>query len=111
MIEKDVKALEEKANRGDSAAETELGEMYLKGDKVTQNIQKAKEFLTRAADKGYAKAQELLRELSAKAVEMGKDAKQNFEKAKKEAENAYEQGSENAKNLLDKIKKSLDDNQ
>ena len=51
------------AEQGSISAQFGLGYCYLKGNGVSRNISKAKEWLRKAADQGDEDAIELLREL------------------------------------------------
>jgi len=53
----DIDEIERLANQGDAKAQFSLGRLYSRGEKVTQNYQKAFEWYTKAAEQGYIYAQ------------------------------------------------------
>lgn len=52
-----IKDLRQKAEKGDSVAQTMLGVEYMKGDLVEKDLCKAIEWWKKAAEKGYAEAE------------------------------------------------------
>ena len=52
-----IEELRQKAEKGDSVAQTMLGVEYMKGDQVEKNLDKAIEWWKKAAEKGYAEAE------------------------------------------------------
>ena len=51
-----IEDLRQKAEKGDSVAQTMLGVEYMKGDQVEKDLDKAIEWWKKAAEKGYAEA-------------------------------------------------------
>lgn len=54
--EQSIQSLIQKAQKGDTAAQCELGAKYLYGEGVTKDVQKAETWLKKAADKNYGEA-------------------------------------------------------
>lgn len=52
-----IEDLRQKAEKGDSVAQTMLGVEYIKGDLVEKDLDKAIEWWKKAAEKGYAEAE------------------------------------------------------
>lgn len=52
-----IEDLRQKAENGDSVAQTMLGVEYMKGDQVEKDLDKAIEWWKKAAEKGYAEAE------------------------------------------------------
>ena len=52
-----IEDLRQKAEKGDSVAQTMLGVEYMKGDQVEKDLDKAIEWWKKAAEKGYAEAE------------------------------------------------------
>ena len=52
-----IEELRQKAEKGDSVAQTMLGVEYMKGDQVEKDLDKAIEWWKKAAEKGYAEAE------------------------------------------------------
>lgn len=52
-----IEDLRQKAEKGDSVAQTMLGVEYMKGDLVEKDLDKAIEWWKKAAEKGYAEAE------------------------------------------------------
>ncbi|MDY3137036.1 MAG: tetratricopeptide repeat protein, partial [Sodaliphilus sp.] len=52
-----IAELRQKAEKGDSVAQTMLGVEYMKGDQVEKDLDKAIEWWKKAAEKGYAEAE------------------------------------------------------
>lgn len=52
-----IEELRQKAEKGDSVAQTMLGVEYMKGDQVEKDLGKAIEWWKKAAEKGYAEAE------------------------------------------------------
>lgn len=52
-----IEDLRQKAEKGDSVAQTMLGVEYMKGDQVEKDLNKAIEWWKKAAEKGYAEAE------------------------------------------------------
>ena len=52
-----IEELRQKAEKGDSVAQTMLGVEYMKGDLVEKDLDKAIEWWKKAAEKGYAEAE------------------------------------------------------
>lgn len=52
-----IEELRQKAEKGDSVAQTMLGVEYMKGDQVEKDLDKAIEWWKKAGEKGYAEAE------------------------------------------------------
>lgn len=52
-----IEELRQKAEKGDSVAQTMLGVEYMKGEQVEKDLDKAIEWWKKAAEKGYAEAE------------------------------------------------------
>jgi hypothetical protein len=85
----------EKAEGGDALAQNELGLMYVKGEGIEQDKNKAAEWWTKSAEQGYAKAQYNIGMMFFKG-----EGIENKKKAAKWFTKAAEQGLTDAQNTL-----------
>lgn len=89
-------ALTKAAQSGDSAAQYELGKLYLDGEKVDRDAREAVQWLDKAASAGNAEAQTLL----GVCYYYGDGLRENSEKAVELFEKSLAQGNEDAKYML-----------
>ena len=84
------------AEQGDSRAQVRLGAMYIIGQGVPEDYQKAAKWFRRAAEKGDARAQAMLGEL----YTTGQGVPQNYQEATNWLRRAAEQGDAEAQSNL-----------
>ena len=77
------------AKHGSAIAQSNLGWMYAKGNTLRQDVAKAAELITKAADQEYARAQYYLGLLYATGTGVPEDARMSAELITKAAEQGY----------------------
>ena len=95
-LPKDFKSLRALAEKGNSAAQTKLAEMYYNGHGVEEDDEEAKRWIQKSADQGYARAQVILGTFYLKGAGVKKDHKE----AAKWNQKAAEQGDAEAQSKL-----------
>ena len=98
-FENDVKAYIKAAERGDVAAQCNLGVCYYNGDGVMPSDEKAAYWFTKAAEQGYAYAQFAL----GACYEYGKGVSKDCQKAISWYRKAMKQGHTDAKERYDAL--------
>lgn len=88
--------LEDAAQTGNPAAQYKLAQVYMSGDQVPKNLQKAVSLYRSSADRGYAASQYEMGVF----YENGRGTEQNLVKAFEWYKKAAEQGNANAQNNL-----------
>lgn len=96
-----MEELTKRATAGDTAAQTELGIVYLKGDVVERDVEKAVEWWTKAADAGSTIAQYKM----GICHHFGFGTRRNLKKARYYYEQAAEKGYKPAKVALTTLEK------
>ena len=87
------------ADHGNQFARYRLGKIYLTGESVPKDVQKALEYLTASAEQGNQFAQYTL----GKLYLLGRDVKQDREQAKEWLTRSAAQGNEYAQFFLDRF--------
>ena len=96
LTAEELEYYEQVAQQGNAEAQKNLGIMYVEGDRVEQNYQKAIEYFEQAVQQGNAEAQKNLGIM----YEVGLGVEQNYQKAIEYYEQAAQQGNINAQCCL-----------